>query len=189
MISGLQERGFLRADRLVPIRYSALTPDTGLIERPAYNRTTVDSLLFTLSLLFSSCGWLRSSGGVALFCLPSWLSSGQRTMRTTQHAIMGDPPSKSEIPALGYDCSWRLAWTWKSQRGASMALISTVTSKKRHPLLSMSNSGHLIVTPAPPRPTRLIAPALPENDATEFTVSESPAVGPQERSPALRVRR
>ena len=130
---------------------------------------------------------MRRSGVVALFCSPSWLSSVQHTMRTTQHAIMGDPPSKPEIPVLGYACSWRLVWTWKSQRGTSMAIISTVTSKKRHYLLSMSNSGHLIVRPA--RPARLSAPALPENDATEFTVSESPAFGPQEPSLALSVRR
>lgn len=38
--------GFLRADQLVPIGSSAVTPDTGLVKRPAYNRITVNSLLF-----------------------------------------------------------------------------------------------------------------------------------------------
>jgi hypothetical protein len=51
-ISGLQEPGFLRADGLVPIRYSAATPDDGLKEYPAYNRTIVHSFLFSLGFSF-----------------------------------------------------------------------------------------------------------------------------------------
>lgn len=43
-ISGLQEPGFLRADELVLIRYSAATPDD-LEEYPAYNRTIAHSFL------------------------------------------------------------------------------------------------------------------------------------------------